>query len=352
MNNSDYDSTPPKRTSTGRKVIETAQAATLRRERKQKEKRAAEKKAAAEKAAVAEAVENEYDAEDLVEEEEDDIGKKDDDADSSDEEAQENEMDAILGQLPGDAAKDVAGTTKATKKLRSKTTKTTARSASKRISSALKATSTKKKISTSSMTKWLENLGFDPANHPPFLTSEGIVSFSDLAELDDKTLRDVLNQKAYNKIPALVKQRIITARMLIQIFIAIGRTLTRKSLSMAVIKDFQQQYKMISKAAEKEPGAFPPYKSGVDSLVFENAVTAYLKMAFGQFDIPLTYLIRKEKVPGSPPPLAPGKCYSAKFRSLADELIAYLPIDGSAKNEKAKAYKAKIAALEAKLGKK
>ena len=332
MNNSDYDSTPPKRTSTGRKVIETAQAATLRRERKQKEKRAAEKKAAAE-AALAEAVENEDDAEDLVEEEEDDIGKQDDDADSSDEEAQENEMDAILGQLPGDAAKDVAGSTKATKKLKSKTTKTTARSASKQISSALKAKSTKKKTSTSSMTKWLENLGFDPANHPPFLTSEGIVSFSDLAELDDKTLRDVLNQKAYNKIPALVKQRIITARMLIKIFIAIGRTLSRKSLSLDVIQDFQQQYELISKAAEKEPGAFPSYKSGVDSLVFENSVTAYLKMAFGQFDIPLTYLIRKEKVPGSPPPLAPGKCYSAKFRSLADELIAYLPIDDSAQND-------------------
>ena len=352
MVNQDTETTPPKRSLKGRPIKETAEAATLRREKKKKEKLAAAKKAKAEKAAQAEADVATYDEEEMMskgiydpeEEEEEDYVGKDDVTDPSDEEGEkeDDEMDAIFKQRSDDPADDVAqdtsGSVDATKKPKSKTTKATVRSASQQISSALRGTSptkkkSAKKTSLSTMTRWLEGLGFDHVNHPPFHTNEGISTFSDLAEFDDKTLRDVLNQKPYIKIPALVKQRIITARMLVKIFMAIGRPLSRKSLSLDVIKDFQKQYELIREAADKEPGDFPQYKTGVDSLVFENAVKAHLKMASGKFDVPLIYLIRTEKDPGPPPPLAPGKCYSAKFKSLSEELIAYLPIDGSAKND-------------------
>eukprot|EP00984_Skeletonema_dohrnii_P028840 scaffold18985_cov72-Skeletonema_dohrnii-CCMP3373.AAC.1 len=90
---------------------------------------------------------------------------------------------------------------------------------------------------------------------------------------------------------------------------------------------------MLEAVEKKEAGDFPVHKSDVDSLIYEESCKACLQTTFGRLGVPLTYLIRAVEKPGAPPPLAPGKCFSAEYNSLVDELIDYLPIDASARND-------------------
>eukprot|EP00984_Skeletonema_dohrnii_P003845 scaffold1327_cov107-Skeletonema_dohrnii-CCMP3373.AAC.1 len=157
------------------------------------------------------------------------------------------------------------------------------------------------------MTRWLCTLGLK-SYHPQFHIDEDISHPSDLVELEEKTLRDMFSKKPNAKIPVLFQQRVLNARLLVEVFLAIGRPITMANLSITIIQNFRLQWKYMQEAVEKkEAGDFPVHKSDVDSLIYEESCKACLETTFGRLGIPLTYLIRAVEKPGAPPPLAPGK---------------------------------------------
>eukprot|EP00984_Skeletonema_dohrnii_P019782 scaffold9518_cov121-Skeletonema_dohrnii-CCMP3373.AAC.1 len=296
----DIDPTPVK-TKSGRTVRDSSEVSVSKKEKKKKRR-----------AAIAQAARKQLVGEEISSPESEDTTKDDEslsrilnnvDSDDGEERSTSDEQESSSSSEVDD---DNASISKALNSPKSKKKK-------KKSPKNSPSTTT---TSAFDMTRWLCTLGLK-SYHPQFHIDEDISHPSDLVELEEKTLRDMFSKKPNAKIPVLFQQRVLNARLLVEVFLAIGRPITMANLSIAIIQNFRLQWKYMQEAAEKkEAGDFPVHKSDVDSLIYEESCKACLETTFGRLGIPLTYLIRVVEKPGVPPPLAPGKCHSAEYNSL------------------------------------
>jgi hypothetical protein len=118
-------------------------------------------------------------------------------------------------------------------------------------------------------------------------------------------------------------------------------------MTRPILENFKTESEAFEEVKDRDEQAFPAYKSGINHQVYVETVQAWLQATPGQLDVPLTYLIREKKDPGTPPPLGVDKCFSDKYKSLVDELIAYMPLSNTAcrKDDKFFAGKIKLATI-------
>jgi hypothetical protein len=225
-------------------------------------------------------------------------------------------------------------------------TKNTSRkpSASKKVSPPPKqsprSVPTSKKFD---MPKWLTNeMLLDSSKHAHFVKVENITHPSDLIELDKKALETVFYNSAKSVGTVAVKSqvRLQVARTAATMFTKfIGRPLDAQSMSWDdCLAHFQEEYQSILQRCEEESQAFPKLGQSTEPNTYIDGVQLWAAHKFGQGKIPLSYLLREDSNPGSPPPLAPGCCHSDEYESLADELVAFAPHSGVAFREDEKTF--------------
>ena len=117
-------------------------------------------------------------------------------------------------------------------------------------------------------------------------------------------------------------------------FVNIGRTPTSTNLSWSFVKQFRFPDDIIEK--HQPPQDQQPISSSLPIVKWVEYFEEYLRRVLGVDDIPLTYIVRKERnIPAlvDDPIVTGGAPYSTSYTSFFDEMIARSKLAGAAYNE-------------------
>ena len=167
------------------------------------------------------------------------------------------------------------------------------------------------------------------------LVEEGIVSVADLGSIEDddwnrlhKNIEVRIPAATRNgeptlrRLPAIAVAKLKVASAAVRYYECVGRNLEVESMSWSVLKHFKDEHASIKSLKKSNPTEVPKVSKNVPVLKWLESFETFLGNVIGSRDIPLSYVIRAEKVPCAAPPLAEGLPYSEGHGSISEELVA------------------------------
>ena len=192
--------------------------------------------------------------------------------------------------------------------------------------------------------------GGDPAARRVAIQDEGLQDITDLVEFDDDGIKSLCSSvrkpggliddpnnpgrhianPGFN-IPAICEKRLKLACYAAKSYALIGRTINQDSLSRARLKLFEQHRKLIEE--HDDPDKMPSVDKSFGIIKAMDLLPSHLRDRLGVRKIPLSYVIHDEVAPAPIGHLAVNKATAAEYSSIAEELIACVPLSGDHYNE-------------------
>lgn len=124
-------------------------------------------------------------------------------------------------------------------------------------------------------------------------------------------------------ISAMSLQKLQVASVATSYYKMIGRELTHVNMHYTnVLKDFHMQWKALEERKKEDEPKVPIVTKGLQITKWTDTFNDFCWKVIGARNIPLAYVIRdRVDVEPNPPPLSPGKSYSASSGSVEAELV-------------------------------
>lgn len=164
------------------------------------------------------------------------------------------------------------------------------------------------------------------------LQDEGITAVDDLAEFDEKQLKEIAKNLRQGQVaggnPVVLKagslNRLTVSANLMRYYKKVGRDTSPQNVSWQVGKNFKVIYEAIQEQKDEDPGDVPKLNAKTATpLVWSPSFKDHLGKQIGRQGVPLTYVIqtRQERPDGDCPPVANGKPHAKMYRSLKEEAV-------------------------------
>ena len=192
--------------------------------------------------------------------------------------------------------------------------------------------------------------GPDPSARRVAIQEEGLQAITDLVEFDDDGIKSVCSsvrkpggliddpnnpgQHIVNpgfNIPAICEKRLKVACYAAKSYALIGRTINQDGLNRDRLKLFEQHRKLIKE--HNDPDKMPSVDKSFGIIKAMDLLPSHLRDRLGVRKVPLSYVIRDDEAPAPIGNLAPDKATAAEYTSIAEELIACVPLSGDQYNE-------------------